>query len=669
MSNLGYAAILLAVALSAYGIFASVYGARAGRPEFIRSAESAVYGLCLVTGVASAVLIYLLVSRSFGIEYVYSYTSRELSWFYTVSAFWAGNAGSMLLWVLFLSIFGSITVYQNRNKNRELLPYVIAVMLTVSLFFSVLLAFTHGSNPFAAIGGGVVPANGKGLNPMLKNPGMIIHPLATYLGYVGFTIPFAFALAALITKRLGDFWIRSTRRWTILAWWFLTIGNIAGGWWAYVTLGWGGYWAWDPVENASFLPWLVGTAFLHSVMIQEKKDMLKVWNMVLIILTFTLTIFGTFLTRSGVLESVHSFGLSSIGPFFVGFIGFTLVVSFNLLLSRLDLLRSRNELDSFVSREASFLLNNLILVGMAFTVLWGVLFPILSEAVTGQKATVGPPFFNQVMVPITLVLLFVAGVCPLIAWRRATFANVRKSLIYPAAIAVAVGVALFVAGVRFDHPAALMAFTLEAFVIATIVLEFARGTWVRHQMSGENLLRAFGSLFWHNKRRSGGYIVHAGVVLLLFGVTGHYAYKQELEQTMAKGDIMTLGRYSLAYDGFASYDTNEKQVGTATFTVKENGTYIGTIQPVREYYFADDQKWTRIDRLSNLKRDVYLALLDYQDDGGKVMVKLNINPLVTWLWIGSFFMIAGGLVSLWPDKREKRRLAARYEKEARLHEA
>ncbi len=669
MSQLGYAALILAVALSGYGILAAVFGARTGRREFVRSGENAVYGLCLVSVAASVVLLYLLLTRSFQFDYVYSYTSRELSWFYTMSAFWAGNAGSMLLWVLFLGIFGSIVVYQNRHKNRELMPYVVAVILTVALFFSILLAFTKGSNPFALLPDGAVPANGKGLNPMLKNPGMILHPLGTYLGYVGFTIPFAFAIAALVTRRLGDFWIRSTRRWTLLAWLFLTMGNIVGAWWAYVTLGWGGYWAWDPVENASFLPWLTGTAFLHSVMIQEKKDMLKVWNMVLVILTFTLTIFGTFLTRSGVLTSVHSFGLSSLGPFFVAFIGLTLVVSFNLLLSRLDLLRSRNELDSFVSREASFLLNNLILVGMAFTVLWGVLFPIISEAVTGNKATVGPPFFNQVMVPITLVFLFVTGICPLIAWRRATFANVRKNFVYPAAFALAVGIGLFVAGVRLNHPAALIAFTLEAFVLATIVLEFARGTWVRRQMSGENLARAFWSFFWHNKRRSGGYLVHAGVVLLLFGVTGHYAYKQELQQTLVKGESMTVGRYSLSFDSFQSYDTNEKQVGTATFTVKQDGKFLGTLRPVREYYFADDQKWTRIDKLGGLKRDVYLALLDYDQNTDKIVAKLNINPVVNWLWIGSLLMIAGGIVCVVPDKREQRRLAARYEREARLHEA
>ncbi|MCZ7665026.1 MAG: cytochrome c biogenesis protein CcsA [Thermoleophilia bacterium] len=375
MNQIGYTALLLAVVISAWGVVAPLIGVRTGRREFVKSGENAAYALGAVVTLASAALLYALVTRDFGVEYVYSYTSRELSWFYTVSAFWAGNAGSMLLWLLILALFTAIVVLQNRRKNRELLPYVVSILMTIALFFSAILAFVKGSNPFALVPAGVVPANGAGLNPMLENPGMVFHPVTTYLGYVGFSIPFAFGMGALITKRLGDFWIRSTRRWTLLAWFFLTAGNMVGAWWAYVTLGWGGYWAWDPVENASFLPWLTGTAFLHSVMIQEKKDMLKVWNMVLIIMTFLLTIFGTFLTRSGVISSVHSFGQSSLGPFFVAFMGLTLVFSLNLLFSRLDLLKSRNELDSFLSRETSFLLNNLILVAMAFTVLWGCSSP------------------------------------------------------------------------------------------------------------------------------------------------------------------------------------------------------------------------------------------------------------------------------------------------------
>lgn len=666
MNQIGYTALLLAVLVSAYGVVAPLIGVKTGRREFIKSAERAAYALCAVAVVASAALIYAFVTRDFRVEYVYSYSSRELSWFYTVTAFWAGNAGSMLLWLLILGIFMAFVVYQNRHKNRELLPYVISILMAIGLFFSLIMTVSHGSNPFQLVPGDVVPANGAGLNPMLKNPGMVFHPVTTYLGYVGFAIPFAFGMGALITKRLGDFWIRSTRRWTLLAWFFLSVGNLVGAWWAYVTLGWGGYWAWDPVENASFLPWLTGTAFLHSVMIQEKKDMLKVWNMVLIIITFTLTIFGTFLTRSGIIQSVHSFGQGTLGPFFVAFIGLTLVFSLNLLFSRLDLLKSRNELDSFISRETSFLLNNLILVGMAFTVLWGVLFPILSEAVTGKKITVGPPFFNQVMTPIGLVFIFVTGVCPLVAWRRASFTNLRRNFTYPAGVGLVTLVLLLVFGMR--HVYALISFTLCAFVLATILLEFVRGTWVRRQMTGENILKALVSLIWRNKRRYGGYIVHVGVILILIAVTGSNAFKQELQQTLKKGESLRISNYELTYDSFSSYDTNEKRVGQVTFVLKQDGRFLGTVKPIKEYYFSKDQPWTRIDRYSTLSEDFYVALLDYSNETGEANIKIDINPLVTWLWIGSFVMGLGGLIAMWPDRREQRRLAARYERQARLHE-
>ncbi len=665
MNQVGYTALLLAVLISAYGVVAPIVAARTGRSEWKRSAENACYVFAGVTVIASIALLYALVTRDFGNEYVTSYTSRNLAWFYTVSAFWAGNAGSMLLWVTLLGVYAAVVVYQNRRKNREILPYVISVLMAVGLFFSLMLTTSHGSNPFVEIPG-TAPANGMGLNPMLENPGMVFHPVTTYLGYVGFTIPFAFAMAALITKRLGDQWIRSTRRWTIVAWIFLTIGNIVGAWWAYVTLGWGGYWAWDPVENASFLPWLTGTAFLHSVMIQEKKDMLKVWNIILIVLTFSLTIFGTFLTRSGVISSVHSFGQSSLGPFFIGFLGLVLVFSLNLLLSRLDLLKSRNELDSFISRESSFLLNNLILVGMAFTVLWGVLFPIISEAVTGNKVTVGPPFFDQVMAPIGLVLMFVTGVCPLIAWRKATFANLQKNFMYPAAVGVIAAVVLVALGMR--HVYATISFSLSAFVLAAILVEFGRGTWVRREMSGENIVKALGSLIWRNKRRYGGYTVHVGVILLLIGVTGSYAFKEEASQTLLKGETMTAGHYSLTYESMESYSTDEKQVGRATFSVKKDGTDVGVVYPIREYYFLKDQPWTRVDRLSTLSRDVYVMMLDYSAETGEVNMEVNINPLISWLWIGGIVMVFGALLAIWPDRRDSLRLAARYERQTRLHE-
>jgi len=666
MNEIGYAALLLAFVSTGYGTVASIVGARTGRWEYVKSAERAVYAYCASVSVAGFALFYALLSSDFSNEYVYQYTSLDLSWFYKASAFWAGNSGSMLLWLLILGIFGAIVIRQNRTKNRELIPYVISIISFIGFFFALLMLTSEGSNPFAEIPVSFVPENGAGLNPMLENPGMVVHPVTLYLGYVGFAIPFAFAMGALVTKRLGDTWIRSTRRWTLIAWFFLSIGNLVGAWWAYVTLGWGGYWAWDPVENASFMPWLVGTAFLHSVMIQEKKDMLKVWNMVLIIMTFVLTIFGTFLTRSGIISSVHSFGQGSLGPYFLAFIGLTLVLSLNLLFSRLDHLKSRNELDSFISRESSFLLNNLILVGMAFTVLWGVLFPILSEAVTGDKITVGPPFFDQVMAPIGLVLMFLVGICPLIAWRRATLANLGKNFMYPGSVALATLVVLLAMGMR--HVYALISFTLVAFVLATIILEFARGTWVRRQMSGQNLLSALASLTWRNKRRYGGYTVHLGIVLILVGVTGSYAFKQEVQETLTPGDTVAVGEYELTYQDFSTYDTSEKRVGTAEFSLTEDGQPLGVVRPVREFYFLKDQPWTRVDRHSTLSRDVYVSLLQYSGEGEEIKVQVDINPLINWLWIGGFVVALGALIAMWPDSREQRRLAARYERQARLHE-
>ncbi len=667
MNQIGYTALLLAVMLAAYGAVMPVVGARLGRRDLIQSGLHSAYALAAVVGVAAVVLWIAMMTRDYSNYYVWQYTSNDLNGFYTFSAFWAGNAGSLLLWLLLLAGFSATVVYQNRVKNRELVPYVVSVLMVVSLFFGLLLVAFEGSNPFEANPMGS-PAQGNGLNPMLENPGMVIHPVATYLGYVGFAVPFAFAMAALITKRLGDFWIRSTRRWTLAGWFFLTIGNLVGAWWAYVTLGWGGFWAWDPVENASFMPWLTGTAFLHSVMIQEKKDMLKVWNIVLIIMTFTLTIFGTFLTRSGIINSVHSFGQASVGPYFIAFMALTLVFSLNLLFSRLDLLKSRNELDSLLSRESSFLMNNLLLVGMAGTVLWGVLWPILSEAITGDKQTVGPPFFDTVIRPIGLVFMFLTGICPLIAWRRATFANLSKNFMYPGGTAAVVLVALLAFGMT--HVWALIAFTLSAFVLGTIFMEFARGTLVRREMTGDNIFKAFTSLVRRNKRRYGGYIVHAGVILFLIGVTGHYSFQEKAQNVqLAKGEAVTVGDYTVTYEEFSSFNTDEKSVGQAVFRLEEDGKFLGTAEPVREFYFAKDQPWTRVDRHSTLLRDVYVSLMEYEaPDGATITVDVSVNPLTSWLWIGGIVATLGGLIALWPDRREERRLAARYERQARLHE-
>ena len=461
--------------------------------------------------VASIALLHALLTRDFNVEYVASYSSSTLPLHYTVAAFWGGQKGSLLFWALIHCFFSAIVLFQNRTRNQELMPYVTATLMIIALFFLGLLCFI--TPPFERLS--FIPDEGSDLNPLLQNYWMTIHPPALYLGFISASVPFAFAIAALATGKLGDVWIRTTRRWALTSWFFLSLGNLLGGRWAYEVLGWGGYWAWDPVENAAIMPWFTATAYLHSVMIQEKKDMLKVWNMTLVILTFVLTIFGTFLTRSGVISSVHSFTQSGLGPYFLTFLAFILTVSIGLLLYRLPDLKSENEFDSLLSREAAFLFNNLILVGLAFATFWGTIFPILSEWVRGVKITVGPPFFNQVNGPLGVLLLFLTGIGPIIAWRRASWSSLRRQFAIPLVVGLALGGLLFVLGYRNYY--AVVIFSLAGFVLAGILAEFSRGTRARQVMLHESPPQALGRLVGKNPRRYGGYIVHVGVVLIFFG--------------------------------------------------------------------------------------------------------------------------------------------------------
>src|SRR3990172_4043429 len=551
MGEIGGLAISLAFVVSLYGVAAPLLGQALKRPELARSGSAAVYANFLLLSVASAALLQALLARDFGNAYVASYTSKDLGFWYTLAAFWAGQAGSLLFWALLLTGFTALVVWR-QSVYRELMPYVIATLMGTSAFFTMLLAFV--SSPFARVP--FTPADGSGLNPLLQNPGMFFHPPTQYLGYVGFTIPFAFAIAAMATRRLDDEWIRATRRWTLAAWFFLTWGVIFGMQWAYVELGWGGYWAWDPVENASLMPWLTATAFLHSVMIQEKRDMLKVWNLILIVLTFGLVIFGTFLTRSGVLSSVHSFALSSMGPLFFAFIAVILIVSFTLLALRLPWLKSAGDLDSLVSRESSFLFNNLILVGAAFSVFLGTIFPMISEAVRGVKISVGAPFFNQVNVPIGLALLLVMGLCPLLAWRKASLANLSRNFLFPGGLGLLTAVGLVAAGVR--QPVAVTAFALSAFVTATILLDFHRGAMVRRG-HGEPYPLALGRLVLRNRRRYGGYVVHLGVILLFAGMAGS-TFSSQQEAVLRPGQTVAINQYTLRYEGISQYPTQSAMV-------------------------------------------------------------------------------------------------------------
>ena len=651
MSEIGPLAIGMAFVVSLYGLAAPLLGKALKRQELVRSGSAAVYANFLLLSVASAALLQALLTRDFGNAYVASYTSKDLGFWYTLSALWAGQAGSLLFWALLLTGFTALVVWR-QSVYRELMPYVIATLMGTSAFFTMLLAFV--SSPFARVP--FTPADGSGLNPLLQNPGMFFHPPTQYLGYVGFTIPFAFAIAAMATRRLDDEWIRATRRWTLMAWFFLSWGVIFGMQWAYVELGWGGYWAWDPVENASLMPWLTATAFLHSVMIQEKRDMLKVWNLVLIILTFALSIFGTFLTRSGVLSSVHSFALSSMGPLFFGFILLTLAVSFILLFVRLPALRSAAELDSLVSRESSFLFNNLILVGAAFSVFLGTVFPLLSEAVRGVKISVGPPFFNQVNVPIGLALLLLMGLCPLLAWRKASPRNLSRNFLIPAVITV-LGAVLMVA-FGLGNPIALVAFTLCVFTTATILQDFHRGAMVR-QSHGEAYPLAFVRLIGRNHRRYGGYVVHIGIILLFAGMAGG-AFSAEREAVLKKGESVALNQYTLRYEGVSQYPTRSAAVTAATLTVFNGGEQIAVMTPQRNFHNThQDQPMTEVAIRSTIKEDLYIILAGLGEDG-TANFRVIVNPLMMWMWIGSAVLTLGTLIAFWPERGEALRNRGRY---------
>ncbi|MCK6555235.1 heme lyase CcmF/NrfE family subunit [Candidatus Binatia bacterium] len=644
MAELGAFALIAAWVLSAYAIVMALAGEAWRQREFVASAEHAAIGVWGFILIAVGALLHALAAHDFAIEYVAHYSSTTLPLAYTVAALWGGQAGSLLFWLLVLTSMSTVVVLQNRQSNRALMPSVVAVLMVVSLFFLSMLVFV--TPPFQRLA--FVPPEGRDLNPLLQNYWMMIHPPALYIGYVGCAIPFAFAMAALITGRLDDVWIRTTRRWTLLAWFFLSLGNLFGAEWAYTVLGWGGYWAWDPVENAAFMPWLTCTAFLHSVMIQEKKNMLKVWNMVLVILTFALTIFGTFLTRSGVISSVHSFTQSGLGPFFIGFLLATLAVSVALLLWRLPLLRSENTLDSILSREAAFLLNNLVLVGIAFAVFWGTIFPVISEAVRGVKITVGPPFFNRVNAPLGLLLLFLMGVGPLIAWRRASARNLRRNFLLPGLIGLGAGLALVLGGVREFY--ALLSFSLCAFVMATIVLEFWRGVRARQAMVGEHVGQALVRLVAKNRRRYGGYIIHVGVVMIFVAITGTAAFRQEQQVAVAPGQTLAIGDYTLRFDGVQERDTPHIAYLTAAVAVLRNGRVIDTLHPEKRFYKKPEQPTTEVAFRSTLGGDLYLVLGSYDQATRTATILAYINPLIGFLWWGGIVAALGTVITIWPAR-------------------
>ena len=655
MTLLGEFSLWLTLLLGTWAAAVAFSGKWQQRPELAASVTRSVYAIWLAQVVAAIALFKGLLTHDFNIEYVAAYTSRDLPTGYVFSAFWAGQKGSLLFWAVVLSTFSAAAQFLAPKRYAPLLPYVAGVTSATMVFFVTVMLFA--ANPFERLD--FTPADGRGLNPQLQNPGMIIHPPMLYLGYISITIPFAFAMAALLSRRLDTGWIHAIRKWTLVSWLFLSIGITLGMWWAYVELGWGGYWAWDPVENASFLPWLTMSAFLHSVMIQEKRGMLKRWNMALIVGTFLLSIFGTFITRSGVIASVHSFTQSNVGYFFLAFLILIAVTGFTLLYTRWPQLEADVQLESMVSRESAFLFNNLILVGIAFSVLWGTLFPILSEAVRGTKITVGPPFFNKVNVPLGLFLLLLTGIGPLIAWRKASVANLRRQFTAPVLAGLVTLVALLAAGMRDGW--AIAAIAIGAFTLGTILQEYWRGARARMRMHDEAAPVALVRLVSRNRRRYGGYLVHVGVVIYFIAFSG-MAFKVEREATLEPGQSVEVKSpyghtYTFTHVGISQFRQLNRFVSAATVEVAKDGKAQGVIVSEKRQHFTLDQfgqptksfePSTEVGIRSDLREDVYVVFAGTTGPTEEAVYRFNVHPLVMWVWIGGFVLVLGGLTAMWP---------------------
>ncbi len=662
MNDIGEFALLLALATALYGVASYVMAFRSNRVDVYMSADKTpiiVWGCVMVSSIA---LWKAFLTNDFSLQYVAAYSNIDLDFFYKFSSFWGGQKGSLLFWTLILTTYMMVVHVQNRKQNVRLVPIALAVMMVITLFFLLLLNFS--TNPFERLP--VPPEDGRGLNPLLQNYWMVIHPPTLYLGYVGFTVPFAFASAALLTKNLDDGWIRLTRKWTLVSWFFLCLGNLFGAQWAYVELGWGGYWAWDPVENAAFMPLIVATAYLHSVQIQEKKDMMKVWNMSLVLLTFVMTIFGTFITRSGLIQSVHTFDEATLGYYFLGFLGVIIAFSVTMILLRLPLLQSKNELDSFLSRESSFLLNNLVLLGIAFATFWGTIFPIVSEAFRGVKITVGPPFYNQVNVPIGMVLLALIGIGPVIAWRRSSWSNLKRNFTKPV-LTAAIGAAMMFPFVPLTDKSEIftyITFILCIFVMTSMFIEFMKGTGARMEARGESPINALSGLVWKNKGRYGGYIVHLGVVLIFAGIAGSQSYSTNVEKHLKIGERFQLRGYDFIYEKLlVKEESSTKTRVIAQLGIERDGRRLWTGMPEKEFYKGQNQPVTEVDLISTLKEDVYMILADFNPENSSATIKVYVNPMVKWMWLGGWVIAFGTMIAVWPDRLEARRRVERLKRQ------
>ena len=673
-AEFGYGVLLVSLCVAIYSGVAAVSGVINKSSSMVESARRAMLLTFPLISITAASLIYLLINNHFEVAFVYEVTSLSMPTYLKVTAWWGGQAGSLVFWSWLLAVFTSAVTLRKWDRDIEFLPWVILVsavtltfFLSMSTFFeNPFNRFWQGSNGqlitdiegnpittvFAPVANATtfIPVDGQGLNPLLRHPGMVIHPPMLYLGFVSFVIPYAFAMAALITGRTDDRWIRITRRWSLWAWLFLSFGLVLGGRWAYDVLGWGGYWGWDPVEIAAFMPWLTGTAFLHSVMIQEKRGLLKQWNMILVILTYALVIFGTFLTRSGVLSSVHAFANSPIGPFFMGFVTLTFVSSIALVIWRWPQLQAETEMKSMLSREALFLLNNLLFMSILVVCFWGVIFPLVSELFTGQKITVGPPFYERATSPLFAALLFLMAVAPLSAWGHSTLQTLGRAIWKSVTIAVVGTVVLYFTYTQ--KLGALTGFFMVILALSATFHEFWRGARARQKAQSENFFVAISRLMGRNRRRYGGYIIHISMALMAIGILGIEIFQKETQGTVAQGEELAIAGYTVKYRELASWDVFEDGVNytRAIVDVYENGIYLGQLNPRIDYYYDSQQNMTIPGQRATMRDDLYILLVDWQPVSSMgATFKIYVNPLVNWLWMGSFVFLFGIIFAAWPD--------------------
>jgi cytochrome c-type biogenesis protein CcmF len=648
MADFGVICVLIALLVATYAGAASLVGARRDNARLLESGRAAVYALAGVLGLASVAMVQAFVSGDFSIKYVQHYSDAQAPLAYKISAYWGGLDGSMLFWVALLAGFAAIAVYSNRHRQREILPYAIAVMAAVADFFLYLIIFEK--NPFDTFLV-EVPASGQGLNPLLQNPYMVTHPPALYGGFVGITIPYAFAMAALISGQLDDAWLASIRRWALASWFLLTLGLVLGMIWAYEVLGWGGFWAWDPVENAGLLPWLTATAMLHSMKVQQRRGQLRRWTFTLVILTFFLTIFGTFMTRSGIVQSVHAFGKDTrLAWIFTIFMGLVLLVSFGFLFARLPALRRARPLDSWLSREAATVATNWVFVLAAFVLMFATMFPTLTEAIGRERISVGAPFFNRWMVPIGIALLLLTGLCSILAWRRTALPELRRRLIAPLLTGI-VAAGVCIAGGLGSSKAALLCLGLSGFIAAAVVQEIGRGLHSRRRSTGQGPLAALAALLLRVRRPYAGYLVHLGIALMFLGFAGQ-AFSREQSVVFSVGQTRSFGKYGIRFDGFSQTEDLQKSMVTAELTVLLDGKPAGQLLPARWYYNKrPEEPATEVAILRGLAEDLYITMGKHDVDGGTAALKLVSNPLVDWMWLGFLLMAAATGLVLLPDGR------------------